>query len=265
MRDKNKTILSNQILKELELARSSMLELDEGGLVILSTENVAKVEAMIKTDSAYSSHSDESNDKSSASLFEKLKSEIFNAPLSSKLEKTSKATIYNIVCTLDLENGTRLSTDGVGREEISDRVSSLAIEDFINYLKNPEKLELFDLISKKTTYKNAKNQKHRTNQSFASKFCHYACFYLFEGLPEQDNYSIYDNVLKKVLPKYMQKYNICFSNKNENLNDYRVYRKIVDEIISKSKSNISRNGFDHLLWYYHKGKIQKNSNPKNDV
>ena len=68
-----------------------------------------------------------------------------------------------------------------------------------------------------------------------------------------DNYSIYDNVVKKVLPRYADKYKVDYSNKD--LNDYREYRKIVDEIISKSNSNISRNGFDHLLWYYHKGRI----------
>ena len=31
------------------------------------------------------------------------------------------------------------------------------------------------------------------------------------------------------------------------------FQKVVDEIIKASDSKISRNGFDHLLWYYFKG------------
>ena len=247
----DKTAFSNKIQKELKLAKNFELELDSNGeLVVLSIENVAKVEAMIKTDSSYSTHSDEEDSESSAHLFKELSSEIENSHPSSTLEQTSKETIQKIVTTLDNENGTHLETDGVGREEIADRICKLTICDFLNYLKNTEKLELFNLISKKTTYKNKGNLKHRTNPSFASKFCHYACFYLFKGLPEQDNYSIYDSVLRRALPKYAEKYEI----KCSNLKNYRNYRKIIDEIIAKSNSNISRNGFDHLLWYYHKGR-----------
>lgn len=253
MNTESKIIFSNQILKELELAKSFMLELDEDGLVILSAVNVAKAEAMIKTDSSYTKSSNIDYNKSSAFLFSKLNSEMQKSVSLHKLKQTSGKTIFDIVCAIDRENSTHVNADGVGRREISDRISNLAIDEFINYLKNPAKLELFDLISKKTTYPNDKNQKHRTNQSFASKFCHYACFYLFKGLPEQDNYSIYDNVLKKVLPRYANKYKVDYL--NNDLNDYGKYRKIVDEIIFKSNSNISRNGFDHLLWYYHKGRI----------
>lgn len=35
------------------------------------------------------------------------------------------------------------------------------------------------------------------------------------------------------------------------LNDYDDYRKAVDAIRNASRTEISRNGFDHLLWYYH--------------
>lgn len=39
------------------------------------------------------------------------------------------------------------------------------------------------------------------------------------------------------------------------LNDYRQYRQAVDKVRESSGNKISRNGFDHLLWYYHKGRI----------
>ena len=95
-------------------------------------------------------------------------------------------------------------------------------------------------------------QKARSNVSFASKFCHYACFYVFEGTEYQDNYSIYDGILRTVLPLYLDYYNIepLFD-----LNDYKQYRMAVDRIRESSKIEISRNGFDHLLWYYHKGRM----------
>lgn len=52
---------------------------------------------------------------------------------------------------------------------------------------------------------------------------------------------------------YIKKYNI--------LTYYSVYRDAVDAIREKAKKQntneiISRNGFDHLLWYYHKGRLE---------
>lgn len=241
---------SNQILKELKQSENFMLQLDDN-LVILSQENVAKVEAMIKTDSSYIKGSDINNTSSSAYLFSKLKSEINKTNSLTRLKENSYETICDVVCAVDRENSTHINADGVGREEIADRISSLTINDFLACLKNPEKLELFNLIASKTSY--AKGKKHRTNQSFASKFCHYACYHMFYGEETQDNYSIYDNVLKKVLPLYAERYGIqC---KKKDLNNYSYYRLVVDEVIKKSNSKISRNGFDHLLWYYHKGRL----------
>ena len=39
--------------------------------------------------------------------------------------------------------------------------------------------------------------------------------------------------------------------------DYKLYQSVVDAVIKASESDISRNGFDHLLWYYFKGKNEK--------
>lgn len=89
------------------------------------------------------------------------------------------------------------------------------------------------------------------NTSFASKFCHYASFFLFENDELRDNYSIYDNVIASVFPYYMEMYGV---DNSEPLTDYSVYRKVIDSIRGKTKDKISRNGFDHLLWYYHKGR-----------
>lgn len=45
-------------------------------------------------------------------------------------------------------------------------------------------------------------------RSFASKFCHYTCFCLFEDEEEQDNYSNYDSVVRKMLPEYIKHFKL---------------------------------------------------------
>ena len=124
--------------------------------------------------------------------------------------------IKNAVIAVNNENRTHLNADGVGIEQITNRL--IPKENSLKeLLKNDNKeYELFKLISNKTEV-NDKNHKARKNPSFASKF-----YYNLE------------------MP---------------NLNKYDEYQKAVDDIIRVSNSNVSRNGFDHLLWYYHKGRI----------
>ena len=124
----------------------------------------------------------------------------------------------------------------------------------VRYLKDPvgTDYKLLNLLAEKTIPKgrSKKGNKRvgRYNLSFASKFCHYSCFYLFPGRKEQDNYSIYDSVLRKAIPQYAEYYGL----KIRDLSDYCEYQRTIDEIIKKSNSKISRNGFDHLLWYCYK-------------
>ncbi len=94
--------------------------------------------------------------------------------------------------------------------------------ELIESLKNPDykDMKLIREISRITSAE----RRARTNPSFASKFCHYAWFYIFEGTEHQDNYLIYNGILKAVLPLYLEYFGI----------DQK---------------------FDHLLWYYHKGRL----------
>ena len=72
---------------------------------------------------------------------------------------------------------------------------------------------------------------------------------MFEG-EYKDNYSIYDRIVSKALPSYMERYGIT----KRKFTSYAEYQKSIDEVIEKSKSGISRNRFDHLLWYSYKKK-----------
>lgn len=158
--------------------------------------------------------------------------------------------IRGAVEAVDIENSTHLNADRCGRQEIEDRLCHFCQEELLHCLKEPE-YEDYKLIREIARITSAK-VKPRKNLSFASKFCHYACFYIFEGTEWQDNYSIWDSILRKVLPDYLSYYDIHTS---YNLNDYNDYRHAIDAIRAQLPVPISRNGFDHLLWYYHKGRL----------
>ena len=252
----------NLIQKELEKSKEKMLTIIPGTeLVSLSPDNVAIVEAMIQNDSAYLKTSDKqaAPDKkyggSTAYWMTRLKDVLIDGV--SATDEKYHEILTGAVEAVDRENSTHLNSDGVGREEIINRISARSRAKLIECLKDPDGTDLWliNYISE-ATHPTGKSQngnmyKARTNVSFASKFCHYACFYLFEGEAEQDNYSIFDYVLRKVLPKYISHYRI----KSWNLDDYSEYRKAVDDILRKANARISRNGFDHLLWYYFKGRL----------
>lgn len=257
-------------------------------LVAITQRNVAIVEAMIRNDSAYirsnqanssiqykrgKVHStkptwkervaeDAPNIKyggSTAFWMDKLKNYLlFNNgdPLYSYED-----VMYYTVSAIDRENSTHLNADGVGREEITERLLSIDKADLIVFLKTPnistDSYKLISIISN-TTNPTQADYKPRTNYSFATKFCHYACFYLFDGAPEQDNFSIFDNVLEKALLKYIKKYQLDYS--VANFKKYDKYLEAIEAVICESEQKghgdkVSRNGLDHLLWYYYKGRI----------
>lgn len=237
-------------------------DLEDGNgieLVKLTHENVAKVEAMIRNDSSYKKSFDENAcpkgayEGSTAYWMTKLKSIIEGK----ENNLTYEDIIPKVVSSIDRENSTHLNTDGCGRQVISERIIKLCKEDkLIDSLKNGD-LEVFKVIQEKTNPINNGDKKYkgRENTSFASKFCHYACFFLFEDDELRDKYSIYDKVISSVLPYYMEMYQV---DNSESLKDYSYYCKVIDLIrekaTPKNKTPISRNGFDHLLWYYHKGR-----------
>ena len=98
-------------------------------------------------------------------------------------------TIYGAVSAIDRENSTHLTSDaknnnfGNGRIELTKRIFQMS-HSLLDRLKNRD-IKIIEKLSKKT--KNG-TKGGRENYSFATKFCHYACYYWFEGLAEQDNY-----------------------------------------------------------------------------
>ena len=252
------------IKSELELASTKMIEEmndfvyknKKVKLAALTEDNVAIVEAMIRNDSAYIKSSDinarpSDNGKyggSTAYWMTKLK-EYLNSKVQN--EDDYKKIIENAVNAVERENSTHNNSDKCGRKEISERIIKMDKNDLLKSLQDPlyKNMLLFNEIARKTSApKNA-----RVNVSFGSKFCHYACYYLFDGQDYQDNYSIYDYIVRTVLPWYLAYYKI---EEKYDLKKYDEYRMAVDKIRERSSCTpISRNGFDHLLWYFHKGRL----------
>ena len=88
--------------------------------------------------------------------------------------------------SVDRENSTHLNADNCGRQEITERLCRFDRTELIKCLRDPDydDMKLIREISRITSAK----QKARKNPSFASKFCHYACFYVFEGTTYQWRY-----------------------------------------------------------------------------
>lgn len=277
---------------EARLASSFLEEDPDSETVKISIENVAKVEAMISYDSKYYRSGNElsaPDDKwikefknvftpmadykgyrgSSAFWLKRISDFYYSGPTYELFADISsnpdyfRFLIFNAVCAIDSENSTHLNADTVGREQLTDRIV-LHQSDLISLLKDTSDYPLIEILSKSTdpqgkTYKKSGKDvpfSPRNNFSFATKFCHYACFFLFEDheCENRDLYSIYDNVVVTALKEQYgfvditettDPVNFCYARK------YKHYQQKVDEI---RNGQVSRNGFDHLMWYYYKGK-----------
>ena len=271
----------NKIQEEVEASKQYNLEyetLSDGiTLVKLTKDNVAKVESIIRTDSNYSSFKEANydNDKYSPYWIKEMGKYLLN-PKKGASTHSFEEIVKNVVEKIDKENGTHLMADcekdkkGTIKKSARDFMKDKIIacnknKTLLNYLKNPDfsKENLIDILSAPTKFENGKGRRHL---SFASKFCHYSCYHLFSGEKEQDNYSIYDRYVREALPFYLKKYEI----KNIKITDkstYKEYQQAIDAILDKADEKISRNGFDHLVWYYFKGDRIKNekNNKKNKL
>lgn len=311
-----------------EQDESSRYELDETEdqrMVKLTLENVAKVEAMIKNDSAYIRASDPTEgpafNPKKGTLEYSGSTPFWISLLKQSLEDanwTPKATygrkfdrkdkigftyeeiIAGAIAAIDRDNSTHLTGDGVGRIAIWERICKMGRKQLKDRLQRRD----FDLVNEimartdpgskssrkqlnsaamikfshkwllegiqaKEETKNQNNEfKPRTNQSFASKFCHYVCRYVFEGKKEADNFSIYDKVLVTVLPQYWEFFGEPSPKKKSGKYDYKEYSDLIDLIRKKNAMKtgymISRNGLDHLLWYYHKGRLGRRDDEESE-
>lgn len=241
MTSKTKIQEEKELSLRYELSRYSKTK----DLVELTVENVARVEFMIRNNSRYAGQ----NNKSTTIWLKKFA----NALKGEHTQEDYRKIVFEIVSGIDRTNSTHINADGVGREELTERIVKIDKNLLFQYLKSPEKdnYKLIEILSEETHPDPANPNMHaRRNYSFATKFCHDTAFYLFEDEVEQDNFSKYDNVVAQNIGKYADYYKI--KNPNDIGCNYKSFITLVDAIIKKSGNKISRNGFDHLLWYMNK-------------
>lgn len=262
----SKNSTNNHILiqQEHESANEyiSTMELEkQDGLVLLTKANAAKIEAMIHLNPRYGKTVDKTNTNSAMYSINELKN-------NEKLYDQNH--IQEIIKRINRENSTRLSEEETA--ELAARVIS-SNKTFKKLKENLKKKDysLIDVLADSVTTKTKTGKdRRRKNFSFATKFCHYMCFYLFEREEAQDNYSIYDNIVINVLPDYMKKGEKALTpfnkyNKGKPSDYYKEYQSIIDIILEYNKEKISRNAFDHIMWYYTKTQTDQEQTESDDI
>ena len=226
--------------------RPSTVEFEGHTLVELTRRNVGCIEAMIATDSAYRL----SGSKQAGPVTNRRGKIIYPGSsaywITRMSEEFTRENIRQAVETVDRENSTHLNADLVGRNEMVDRLYAIGLDELKKKLWNRD-FGVYDILVA-PTHPMQEGYKARENVSFAAKFCHYFCLNVFEDQPEADNFSIWDNEVADVLPWYLTYWDIPVP---KDLRNYKDYSDSIDSL--RRKTGVSRNGFDHLLWYFHKG------------
>lgn len=243
-------------------SKAYMLKENPVGQVELTEDNAARVEAMIASNSTYKKSANRAcgpdgkkyNGSTAywvTAFDDCVKKDVNNG------DKIYQDIIKNIVEAVDRENSTHLNADNAGRAKITERICGYEVPTLLDLLKNPDpstgpKYVLIDELSKPVI----SNGKSRANFSFATKFCHYMAFYLFDGKPEQDNFSIYDGIMEKAIRKHAEQLGVAIPKNLKSFKGHYVeYMKAIDDVRDACKKNgedLSRNDLDHLLWYYYK-------------
>lgn len=247
------------IQQEHEASKKYMFHVYSGtNLAVLSRRNVALAEAMIANNSSYRpkkrcGSSAETGDMDSAPT--KLCQVLLG-----KIEVSDNeypCIVGEAVNEVDMAYSTHLNADRASREKTRERIEAFGRQRLLACLRYPNKdgYALFRTLEARTT--EAKGG--RMNPSFASKFCHEMCQKLFEGEPEQDNYPVYDNVVSNGLCRYVKHFDLSGVSVPKRVRnrpfDYDGYCTCVNAVIGRACDPISRTGFDHLVWYYFKGRV----------
>lgn len=223
--------------QEQTVSKKYQIKRMKNNLVELSFDNVARVEAMIYENSYYKNN----KPSSSRSMIKNLTEESYNE------------LIGQIVDAVDKENSTHLNSDKCGRTNVTARLQKYTFSELKELLKN-ENGEF--VLLNEIAFSNDTEEKDHF--SFATKLCHNLCMELLQGTPYEDGYCKYDTVLEKALPLYYKEYCGKVIKPSNYRKQYSTYIKYVDEIRQAAQEHhggnkISRNGFDHLIWYCHKG------------
>lgn len=81
--------------------------------------------------------------------------------------------------------------------------------------------------------------------SFATKYCTYHNFEIYN----KDCYSIYDGIVKEMLPYYSEKVTKYQIDKWRKTYDYEAFHKCIGDLLKDIHMDYPRRMFDYFLWY----------------
>ncbi len=159
-------------------------------------------------------------------------------------ENTDSEIVALKVSLIDLTNTTQLSRakNKLSLKDIVDKIVNT--KDFDERVKQGDKKLISDLA------KSCKTDFGYNPFSFMSKYCTYHNTEIYGN----DDYSIYDNVLKNNLPKYIENLNANDIDKWRDSCDYESYWQCIDGLLKYIKCNIKnkRRALDYCIWYYYR-------------
>ena len=246
----------------------------------LTAKNARFIEAVISLDSNYKRDNEIKEPDKKFNMFNSTNNVYcgsskywFNEMMNGT--KDYKECLLGAIISIDRMNSTHIEAAKFGRIKILNIIYEKCknLDELKEALKEPFDINnnhLINLISTPLEAMN-KNSCPRINLSFATKFCAYACKHLNLGI----EYSKYDFVVAKSLPAYCNIYldenlkegyflaNNCSGKMNiEEKKKYKleVYKKyskyierIINEVRKKYNYKITKEEFDHILWYGFKG------------
>ncbi len=226
------------------------IDLDANGFPLINEKNIKLINFCISNDSRYRNEADSEYPYSIKNLVQEY------------IKNPTADNLMNLIENVDKQNSTHLSVSGKNKDADNKQGRELTkkylmqIPDLIDKIISGDHT-LVNNIAKNAITKNNANM-DRYIISFASKFCTYILRY-HPTASNKNHYSIYDSVLSDILPYYYYQYvhhktiDVRRDTLKELPNGYEVYNNYIKEIIDNSKCPISREDFDHLLWYYFKG------------
>ena len=191
----------------------------------LTCENLELVEKMIEADPKYGPEQ------------KLIESVLIRFPDNNDIEIVAMK-----IGVIDVTNSTRLFQykQNISLYDIAELIVN-RINDFNKRIEDGD-ITLISEISRKT-----KSLYNRNLFSFASKYCHYHNRFLYQN----DDFSIYDTIVRKKLPE-------CFTDITESIlenwretSNYEAYNKYIEKKLNELKITINnrRRKFDHYFWY----------------
>lgn len=246
----------------------------------LTRKNADFIEAIVRLDSNYKKDFDETQ----GPIYKLNKiDEKYHGSISYWFNEMKKSNtdfqkcVLGAVTAIDSTNSTHLNVSKNGRLEMAKKICDCCS----NYTDLKEELEVpFNpsnkehILSKMSSNIPDKNKKARFNLSFASKFCSYASYFL--GLDV--DYSKYDTIVSEALPEYVlfylgekrkKNYYVIDVYQRRSMNVEQIYqqklqkykhysediKRIIDALKNEEKPiEISKDEFDHIVWYGNKGR-----------